>query len=594
LSSPGTETQTTVVDREHDPNPSVGRIIWNIIYSKDYKHFAMKLFCFGMIWLFVAGSFGLALRTQAGFSYTGALLPLGFLGYSTIAYFQMMTYHAVVMFFGTIFTIGFSIAYYAVPLIRGTRKLAVPWLANMGHWMVVFGLYMVIGSNSQYMFTFLIPLKNPASFYLAEAIQFIGDEFLIIALVATAYIDKLPNEKFSLPISFIVMDCVAMGIGIITVESAIIWTILSPLGGFNLQVFSIPNVEVFRAAFWFESHPLVYFGAFLVAGLAIWFAMMYAKRPIYSERMIRYCIAMLFVLTMSVYIHHMAVDPIPLWLRDVFAQVATELIAVPFVIMWTLVLITLKYSKPKWDATLLFLVAAIAGNIVGGATAEPLQPIPAADFTVHNTMWIPGHIHFMMATFTLGSFFAALYYVAPELFGRKLYSQGLAKFHFIGWTVGMGALEAAFKVQGAMGLVRREIVWFSIYEPWFQMAMIGAWLAGLSAVAFIVNMFMTWRFGEPMPPRVLPRWVTIGLALETQSRINEGNHDPNYIYSRIPYPIGLQALPSTELAEPTKELSATKVHESLFGKLIRRVRSYGVTSGSRSSSSDKTIGSNSS
>jgi heme/copper-type cytochrome/quinol oxidase subunit 1 len=371
------------------------------------------------------------------------------------------------------------------------------------------------------------------------------------------------------------MDCVAMGIGIITVESAIIWTIFSPLGGFNLNVFAIPNVEVFRAAFWFESHPLVYFGAFLVGGLTVWFAMIYAKRPIYSERMMRYIIAILFVLTMSVYVHHMTMDPIPIWIRDIFAQVATELIAVPFVIMWTLILITLKYSKPKWDAALLFLVAAIAGNIVGGATAEPLQPIPAADFTVHNTMWIPGHIHFMMATFTLGSFFAVLYYIAPELFGRQLYSQGLAKFHFIGWTVGMGALEAAFKVQGAMGLVRREITWFAIYEPWFQMAMIGAWLAALSVVAFATNMFMTWRLGDPIAPRLLPRWVVAGLALEEQARINEGTHNSNHVYSRIPYPVGLQAISESQLSQPVEvALSPNKVREGLFGKIVRQRHSF--------------------
>src|SRR5579872_5704966 len=568
-----TEEETSQQPEQHESGPTtIFGILKDIIYSKTYKHFALKLFCFGMIWLFVAGSFGLELRTQAGFSFTGTLLPLEQLGYSTIAYFQMMTYHAVVMFFGTIFTTGFGIAFYVVPLIRGTKKLAVPWLANLGHWLVVFGLLMVMGSNSQYMFTFLIPLKNPSSFYVAEAVQFIGDEFLIIALLATAYIDKHPNEKFSLPVSFIVMDCVAMGIGVITVLSAIFWTILSPLGGFNLDVFAIPNVEVFRAAFWFESHPLVYFGAFLVGGLTVWFVMMYARRPIYSEKMVRYIIAILFVLTMSVYVHHMTEDPIPLWVRDVFAQVATEIIAVPFVLLWTLILITLKYSKPRWDASLLFLVAAIAGNIIGGATAEPLQPIPAADFVIHNTMWIPGHIHFMMATFTLGSFFAVLYYIVPELLGRRLYSPGLAKFHFVGWTVGMGALEAAFKVQGAMGLVRREIAWFSIYEPWFQMAMIGAWLAALSILAFATNILMTWRYGEPLPPQI-PRWVIAGLALEEQSRINEGTSNPNLIYSRLPYPVGLQAITVEPVESPTP-LAPLAANQNLFVKWIGYIRSF--------------------
>jgi heme/copper-type cytochrome/quinol oxidase subunit 1 len=557
-------------ERVSEEPSSIWFIFKDIMYSRDYRHFSLKLFCFGMIWLFVAGSFGLELRTQAGFSYTGQLLPLAQLGYTTIAYFQMMTYHAVVMFFGTIFTTGFAIAYYVVPTVRGTRKLAVPWMANTGHWLVVFGLLMVIGSNSQYMFTFLIPLKNPSSFYIAEAIQFIGDELLILALIATSFKDKLPNEKFSLPTSFILMACVSMGIGIITVLSAIFWTIMSPLGGLGIDVFAIPNVEVFRAAFWFESHPLVYFGSFLTLGVLIWFVQIYARRPIYSEKMVRYMIAVLFVLTMSVYIHHMAVDPIPIWIRDIFAQVATEIIAIPFVIIWTLSLITLKFSRPRWDAALLFVVAAIAGNIVGGATAEPTQPVPAVDFTIHNTMWIPGHIHFMMATFTLGGMFAILYYVFPDLIGRKLYSQGLANFHFIGWTVGMGALEAAFKVQGLEGAVRREIAWPQLYEPWFQMAMIGAWLAGISAVAFIVNMLMTWRLGEPMAPRLVPRWVIAGLALETQARLNEGNYDKNYVYSRIAYPVGLRALTVAE-ETPSNALSAEKVQQSLFGKIIQNL-----------------------
>ncbi|MDA4124466.1 MAG: cbb3-type cytochrome c oxidase subunit I [Thaumarchaeota archaeon] len=544
---------------------SAWEILKDIVVSKDYKHFSFKLFAFGTFWLFIAGAFALVLRTQAGYSSAGDLLPLTQLGYTTISYFQMMTYHAVVMFFGTIFTLGFSIAYYAVPTIRGTRELAWPRLTNLGHWMVVIGLFMVIGSNSQYMFTFLIPLKNPSSFYIAELIQFVGDELLIVGLLGSAYKNKLKNEKFSLPVSFIVMNCIAMGIGIITVLASIIWTILSPLGGLSLNVLAIPNVEVFRAAFWYESHPLVYFGAFMVMGLMIWFVTIYAKRPIYSERTLRYMIGALFVFTMSVYIHHMAVDPIPIWIRNIFAQVATEMIAIPFVIIWTLMLITIYRSHLKWDVPLLFIFAAVIGNIIGGATAEPNQPTPAADFTVHNTLWIPGHIHIMMATFTLGAFFAALYYIYPELVGRKMYSRGLGYFHFVGWTVGMGAVEVAFKYIGLEGAVRREIAWPAFYEPWFQMAMIGAWLAAISVVAFATNLFMTWRLGERLAPRMMPQWIVAGLALEEQARINENNYDSTKVYSRNAYPVGLR------LAAQGGGQISRSAKPGFFGKLMRQL-----------------------
>jgi len=98
------------------------------------------------------------------------------------------------------------------------------------------------------------------------------------------------------------------------------------------------------------------------------------------------------------------------------------------------------------------------------------------------------------------------------------------------------------------------------------MAMIGAWLAALSVVAFATNMLMTWRYGEPIAPNLIPRWVIAGLALEEQSRINEGTHNPNLVYSRIPFPVGLQTLPS-EPPSPVEIITPIRVGQSFSGKL---------------------------
>ena len=124
-----------------------------------------------------------------------------------------------------------------------------------------------------------------------------------------------------------------------------------------------------------------------------------------------------------------------------------------------------------------------------------------------------------------------------------------------------------------MGLVRREIAWFSIYEPWFQMAMIGAWLAALSVVAFATNILMTWRYGEPIIPNITPRWVVSGLALEEQSRINEGTYNPNLIYSRIPYPKGLQKI-SPEEESPVEIISPIRVGQTFYGKVLTSFKSF--------------------
>ncbi|MCL5069141.1 MAG: hypothetical protein M1368_12445 [Thaumarchaeota archaeon] len=69
-----------------------------------------------------------------------------------------------------------------------------------------------------------------------------------------------------------------------------------------------------------------------------------------------------------------------------------------------------------------------------------------------------------------------------------------------------------------------------------------------------------------MAPRLVPRWVSAGLALEEQARINEGTHNPKEIYSRITYPIGLKAITTTEVSE---SLNVQTINRGLFGKLIQ-------------------------
>jgi hypothetical protein len=62
--------------------------------------------------------------------------------------------------------------------------------------------------------------------------------------------------------------------------------------------------------------------------------------------------------------------------------------------------------------------------------------------------------------------------------------------------------------------------------------------------------------------------VVAGLALEVQAKINEGTYSKNDVFSRIAYPIGLRQLTVIE-ETPAKALSAEKVQQSLFGKIIQ-------------------------
>ena len=59
------------------------------------------------------------------------------------------------------------------------------------------------------------------------------------------------------------------------------------------------------------------------------------------------------------------------------------------------------------------------------------------------------------------------------------------------------------------------------------------------------------------------------MALESQARIDEGTYDSNYVYSRVPYPIGLKAITVQE----AESLNPVQIQQSLFGKLIQSFES---------------------
>ena len=210
---------------------------------------------------------------------------------------------------------------------------------------------------------------------------------------------------------------------------------------------------------WWYGHNAV--GFFLTAGFL---AMMYyfvpkqAERPIYSYRLSIIHFWSLIFLYIWAGPHHLHYTALPDW--------AQTLGMVFSVILWMpswggmingLMTLNGAWDKIRTDPIIRMMVVALA--FYGMATFEgPMLSVKAVNSLSHYTDWTVGHVHAGALGWNGMITFAAVYYLAPRLWGRKrLYSLRMINWHFWLATLGIVLYAASMWVAGIMqGLMWRE------------------------------------------------------------------------------------------------------------------------------------------
>ena len=102
---------------------------------------------------------------------------------------------------------------------------------------------------------------------------------------------------------------------------------------------------------------------------------------------------------------------------------------------------------------MLFALAFLPMFGIGGLTGLPLG-LSAADIHLHDTYYVIGHFHYVVAPGTLFALFAGIYYWYPKATGRFI-SETLGKIHFWLSLVCMNGIFMPMFIQGMAGLQRR-------------------------------------------------------------------------------------------------------------------------------------------
>ena len=252
--------------------------------------------------------------------------------------------------------------------------------------------------------------------------------------------------------------------------------------------------------FWFLAHPEVYVLILPALGIVAEVIANTTRKPLWGYRAMVGSVLFIGVMSFVVWAHHMFLTGMGPTM-SAFFQVTTMIISIPSVIIVTALLLSLHGGSIRFTVPGLFALGFLPMFGLGGLTGLPLG-LAATDIPLHDTYYVVGHFHYIVAPGTLFALFAGIYYWFPKVTGRRM-SERLGKWHFWGSLAAMNGIFLPMFLQGLAGMNRRlydggrAYELFTGFERSFQ---IQAWSAVLLAVVqliFIVNFFVSLRRGAP-------------------------------------------------------------------------------------------------
>jgi cytochrome c oxidase subunit 1 len=190
------------------------------------------------------------------------------------------------------------------------------------------------------------------------------------------------------------------------------------------------------------------------------------------------------LLVLAAYPHHLLMDFVmPTWVL-VLAQVLSYVSGLPVLVVTAFGALAIVHrSGMRWDAASALMFLSMFGWAAGVVPAVVDATI-AANYALHNTMWVPGHFHFYLLLGMAAMVFGFMYYLGEE---TGVATPLLDRLGILLYTLGGLGFVAMFLYAGKEGVPRRFAVHLPEWMPYDRIASIFGLCVVLAVVVFVVR-----------------------------------------------------------------------------------------------------------
>ncbi|MDA1183622.1 MAG: cbb3-type cytochrome c oxidase subunit I [Acidobacteria bacterium] len=536
------------------------------LVSTDHK--VIGLLYAGTSLCFLLIGFALVLVMRWQLAYPGEPVPLvgGLFGVANAPggivlpefYNQLGAMHGTIMvFLGVVPLAVGAFGNYLVPLQVGAHDMAFPRLNLGSYWfylaggLVMLASFFVTGGAANNGWTSYAPLSDLAPGH-GQTLWLVGMGLIIVSsllgainVITTIVQLRAPGltwfrlpffvwaqfiTSFLLLLAFPALQAAAILQGM---DRLVGTSFFLPSGlavsGQALNVAGGGSALLWQHLFWFLAHPEVYVLILPALGIVAEVIANNTRKPLWGYRSMVYSVFVLGFLSFIVWAHHMFLTGMGTTI-SAFFQATTMIISIPSVIILSALMLSLYGGSIRFTTPMLFALGFLPMFGIGGLTGLPLG-LATTDVPLHDTTYVVGHFHYLVAPGTLFALFAGIYYWFPLATGRMM-NDLLGRVHFVGSLVCMNLIFMPMFVQGLAGVNRR--LWDggeqyahaqSVLSLNVTMSMAAFGLAFFQ-LFFMVNLFMSLRGGRVVGANP---WQATTLEWSTESSVR-AYRDP-YVYS---------------------------------------------------------------